>query len=370
MSLRNAGLAIALVLLGAAAAQALTPVQDEIIVISGGKMARGPLPAGPLGPPIELAQTLRMIHALPSGKILAVYYAGPQGFGLGELLADGSLRPIGVVPWLGAFQLALLTDMETDHRGRFYLLLDDEDPVKNHLVEVDPNTAAIVRSVKIEAQAIAYAPDGLWVVNLYELRKLDPDTLVLGPPLPLESAGPTWIANLEADSAGRLYFATTIPCSSPYCGAVGLLDPAAEGLLQVAPTSLFEWANHEYVNLAIRRRCLESSTARCLQGGRFRAELTYEAHDGAAGSARVAPARSSDTGVFYFFSEDNWELMVKVLDGCALNGKFWVFSSASTDVEYTMTITDTATGAQKVYTNPLGQVAKTVADTSAFACTP
>jgi hypothetical protein len=353
-----------------AAAQASPPVQDEILMISGGKLARGPLPAGPIGPPIDLAQTVYMIHALPSGKILAVTYETPGEFALGELLADGSVLPIGAVPWFGAFQLAVLMDMETDHRGRFYLLLDVEDPVHDYLVEVDPNTAAIVRSVQIQAQAIAYAPDGLWAVNGFELRKLDPDTLAVGPPLSLDFAGLGGIRNLEADSAGRLYFATTTPCL-PYCGAIGLLDPTAEGLVEVAPTSLFAWANNEYVGLTIRRRCLESPTARCLQGGRFRAEITYTDYQGVSGVAKVAPARSSaDTGVFSFFHPDNWELMVKVLDGCAINGHFWVYSSAATDVRFTMTVTDTQTGRQKVYQNPLGQVAKTVADGTAFSCSP
>jgi hypothetical protein len=123
--------------------------------------------------------------------------------------------------------------------------------------------------------------------------------------------------------------------------------------------------------IAVRRSCADSPTVRCLQGGRFRAEIDFAAYDGAAGPARAARGgRSADTAIFTFFEPSNWELMVKVLDGCAINSHFWVYAAASTDVEYTMTITDIATGARQVYVNPLGRVAETVTDNLAFSCSP
>lgn len=57
--------------------------------------------------------------------------------------------------------------------------------------------------------------------------------------------------------------------------------------------------------------------------------------------------------------------MVKVLDARRVNGKFWVFYGALSNVEYTVTVTDMQTGAVKTYFNPQGQMAS-VADTSAF----
>jgi hypothetical protein len=71
-------------------------------------------------------------------------------------------------------------------------------------------------------------------------------------------------------------------------------------------------------------------------------------------------------GPFYFFTPDNWEVLVKVLDGCAFNGHFWIFAAAATDVEYTLTVTDTQAGAM-TYADPLGQNAPAVVDTQAFA---
>lgn len=77
-----------------------------------------------------------------------------------------------------------------------------------------------------------------------------------------------------------------------------------------------------------------------------------------------------DSGLFWFFSASNWELLVKVLDGCSLNGHFWVFSAATTNVEYTLRVTDTRTGEVKVYLNPLGVAADAITDTGAFATCP
>ena len=57
--------------------------------------------------------------------------------------------------------------------------------------------------------------------------------------------------------------------------------------------------------------------------------------------------------------------MIKVLDGRALNNHFWVFYGALSNVQYTIHVTDTATGTTKTYTNPSGTLAS-VADTQAF----
>jgi uncharacterized metal-binding protein len=75
-------------------------------------------------------------------------------------------------------------------------------------------------------------------------------------------------------------------------------------------------------------------------------------------------------GAFWFFSPDNPEILVKVLDGCSFNGAKWFFASAGTNVGFTVTLTDTATGAQRVYTNPDLNPALPIQDTSAFATCP
>jgi hypothetical protein len=58
--------------------------------------------------------------------------------------------------------------------------------------------------------------------------------------------------------------------------------------------------------------------------------------------------------------------MVKIVDGRAVNGRFWFFYGSLSNVQYTITVTDTVTGAVKTYQNPSGNLAS-VADTSAFS---
>ena len=75
-------------------------------------------------------------------------------------------------------------------------------------------------------------------------------------------------------------------------------------------------------------------------------------------------AVTDDTGYFWFFNSTNVELVIKVLDGRAVNGHFWVFYGALSNVQYTITVIDTEP-AVKTYTNPSGTLAS-VADTSVF----
>lgn len=76
---------------------------------------------------------------------------------------------------------------------------------------------------------------------------------------------------------------------------------------------------------------------------------------------------SDSSGLFWFFAPANWEMMVKVLDGCAVNQRFWVYSAATTDVAYVLEVEDTATGVVWRATNPAGRPAPANTDSDAFA---
>ena len=111
--------------------------------------------------------------------------------------------------------------------------------------------------------------------------------------------------------------------------------------------------------------CTASATALCLNDERFRVQVSWSVPTQGTSGVGTAAAVTSDTGYFWFFSSNNIELVIKVVDGRAANGFFWVFYGALSDVQYTITVTDTATGAGKTYTNPQGQLAS-VADVIAF----
>ncbi len=110
--------------------------------------------------------------------------------------------------------------------------------------------------------------------------------------------------------------------------------------------------------------CQPSATNLCLNGGRFKVEATWRTPDGRTGAGQ-AVGLSADTGTFWFFAPANVEAVVKVLDGRSLNGHFWVFYGALSNVEYTLTVTDTQSGLVRHYFNPVGEFAS-VGDTQAF----
>jgi hypothetical protein len=107
--------------------------------------------------------------------------------------------------------------------------------------------------------------------------------------------------------------------------------------------------------------CAPNATTLCLGGGRFRAQASWKTTVAPSGAQAVT--LTSDAGAFWFFSANNIELVVKVVDGRAANAHFWVFGAGLTDVE--IAITDTKTGAVWAHHNPQGHLAS-FADTAAF----
>ena len=94
------------------------------------------------------------------------------------------------------------------------------------------------------------------------------------------------------------------------------------------------------------------ASALCLHGGRFGVDVAWrDPRSGRTGTGHGV-SLAGDSGAFWFFAAENVELFVKVLDGSAVNQHFWVFFGALSDVEFTLTVTDTATGAFKSYHNP------------------
>jgi len=142
---------------------------------------------------------------------------------------------------------------------------------------------------------------------------------------------------------------------------------AAEGVTE-GPEPLLEETEEAIVSAwdeAATGSCAPSVTRLCLNGGRFAVEATWRDFSGNTGTGQAVPLAGGDTGYFWFFAPGNVEVVLKVLDGRPVNGKFWVFYGALSNVEYTLTVTDTQTGAVKTYTNPKGRLAS-VADTGAF----
>lgn len=115
--------------------------------------------------------------------------------------------------------------------------------------------------------------------------------------------------------------------------------------------------------------CIPTPTRLCLKGGRFQVEVTWQRPQGATGAGQ-AVSLTPDTGYFWFFNANNVELIVKVLNGCTANNRFWVFAGGLTNVQTVLTVTDTANGRVRTYTNPAGTAFEPLQDTGAFATCP
>jgi hypothetical protein len=115
--------------------------------------------------------------------------------------------------------------------------------------------------------------------------------------------------------------------------------------------------------------CLESKETLCLEQGRFEVQIGFTDHEGQEFSGQSVK-EGDDSGMFWFLGPNNLEILVKVLNACSFNQRFWVFFAATTDVAFDLSVTDKKAGVTKNYSNPLGHPADAVTDTDAFSTCP
>lgn len=149
----------------------------------------------------------------------------------------------------------------------------------------------------------------------------------------------------------------TMPVLFAVLGLVGLLASAAP---------------------AIAAPCVPSATTLCIDqqpgDGRFSVTLDWATTLGGGSSGHAHPLPLQPVGVtkgglFWIFSADNPELIVKVLDGCGTNGNIWIYYSAATNVGFTIVVTDTFFPTHHwTRTNPDLHTAESFAVIDAFHC--
>lgn len=116
--------------------------------------------------------------------------------------------------------------------------------------------------------------------------------------------------------------------------------------------------------------CVASDEVMCLTEDRFQISVLFATPQGDSGRGQAVKL-TDDSGYFWFFDDANVEVVIKVLDACFGSApRFWVFAAGLTNVETEITVTDTDTGAVKVYTNPLNTPFQPIQDTNAFNTCP
>jgi streptogramin lyase len=175
------------------------------------------------------------------------------------------------------------------------------------------------------------------------------------------AAGPDgnlWFTETEANRIGRISTAGTVeefaiptPDARPWgiaAGADGNIWFTENGASQIGKVILVE------------------ANGLALTGGRYQATATWQSST-ASGEAHPV-ALTADTGYFWFSDPANVELVVKLLDGCAINASRWVFAAGLTDLNVVLTVTDSQTQQSRIYTNPRGTAYLPIQDTAAFPC--
>jgi hypothetical protein len=97
--------------------------------------------------------------------------------------------------------------------------------------------------------------------------------------------------------------------------------------------------------------CKKDKNTLCLLDNRFAVKVDWRnPGNGTSGTGGAVPI-SGVTGAFYFTDAGNLELMAKVID---YGTRIDFFYGTLSDLEYTITVTDTNTGQAKTYNNPAG----------------
>ena len=108
--------------------------------------------------------------------------------------------------------------------------------------------------------------------------------------------------------------------------------------------------------------CSATATAVCLVNNRFKVSITFN------GQVMQAKQYTPNTGLFYVSDPSNIEILLKMLDACSFNAKYWVYAGGTTDQNIAITVLDTNTGLTKTYNPPANKPFQTITDSSAFAC--
>jgi len=124
-----------------------------------------------------------------------------------------------------------------------------------------------------------------------------------------------------------------------------------------------------FLNFPVAAGCSPTATSLCLSG-RFAVSVQFRDFSGVTGTGQVVPGASADSGLFWFFAPNAWEVLAKSVNGCGLNNRYWAFGAATTNVFYRLEFLDVHGGANKIYFNYPGVPAPAITDAAAFSTCP
>ncbi len=196
--------------------------------------------------------------------------------------------------------------------------------------------------------------------------------------------GPSFLGPVQVGPGGSIHRDHNIPFdvdpSDPSGSTEGTLTVSASGTDErggpVEASTQVAFTNaHTQLPAFL---CTPSPTIMCVFN-RFEFLANYEAPNGSSGQAMVTSGQfAPGEGGFFIPTEVggppsplDYHLFVIIVNDCANSGFFQAILRAITsDVGYTVTVTDTQTNHVQTYFNPLGTAAEAITDTQAFATCP
>lgn len=174
------------------------------------------------------------------------------------------------------------------------------------------------------------------------------------------SGSPAMLPNAQV--VGQLFGGCAAAGHDPQAGC----DPA---VLNVDGAFASSYASLQTYLTPTAAGCTPSATVACLVNNRFSVRIDWKTSGGQTGAGQAIKYTDA-SALFWFFGPDNIEVILKVLNACSLSNTYWVFAAATTDVEYTIYVTDTQRGTTKTYFHAGGSAAPAITDTGAFATCP
>ena len=223
---------------------------------------------------------------------------------------------------------------------------------------------------------------------------IDSDCFPVHPGQPIVFGASAWAAEIDDNHtvSAVISFYSDGACALGTAGAAWADLSALEGASTWRPiqghTETSEWAHSARVTISVSNhgdapaeilvdnvfayegaRCRATSQVACLTGDRFRLDVQWRVDAETTGWAGLRGV-TEDSAFATFFTPDNVELVVKVLDGCATNDRFWVFATGLTNVKVTSRVVDTITGEAWIHHSPLNKAFAPVQDTLALPVCP
>ena len=176
--------------------------------------------------------------------------------------------------------------------------------------------------------------------------------------------------SIEVGISGSPSFVASNPLPANTTAAlVGSLDAGVQYQFRVRALNASGGSTYSNIvaatTLTSDTPCDPTSAVMCLENSEFRVQAMFQSSGGDFGEAHSVKL-TSDSGYLWFFSEEAVEVVVKVIDACGFNSRFWAFAGGLTNVRVLLVVTDTVTNVSKGYINPINVAFQPVQDTRAF----